>query len=292
MSWAKIDDQLHSNEKFLACSLAARGLWTVCLSWVADKETDGALPRSIVRLHAGADLPALAGELVEAGLWIVTETGWAFHDYLAYNPSKAQLEEERQKAADRKAAWKARQQAEKGSTPPVPPQESAEKNDTRTPAERRSFSVPNAERTEHPDPDPEITKVISSSPPTPNEHKAPKETTEAKIFSFADPLPIHVQNFLAQSCPAFYENHLRLALSGRSPDGLASYAMEILRGWLAGKNAPAGPLPAAPSQSLSGDYYDPNEAERKRRMALAKANGTFPARSLETLAPGERSRPN
>lgn len=244
MSWAKIDDQLHSNEKFLACSLAARGLWTICLSWVADKETDGAIPRSIVRLHAGPQLQELTAELVEAGLWEVTEAGWAFHDYLAYNPSKSQLEEDRQKAADRKAAWKERQQSARTQSEPT--KESRRGNDTRTARERRSVGVPNGERTEHPDPDPEVTKV-TSSPPTPKEHEAPKETTE-KVFAFSDPLPLHVQNFLAESCPDFYEDHLRLALVGRSPGGLASYALEILRGWKrGGKNAPQAPLPGVPA---------------------------------------------
>jgi hypothetical protein len=84
-----------------------------------------------------------------------------------------------------------------------------------------------------------------SSPPTPTEPQTPKETTE-KAFSLQDPLPLHVQNFLTESCPDFYEAHLRLALVGRSPNGLASYALEILRGWKRGINAPQAPLPDVP----------------------------------------------
>ena len=256
MSWAKIDDQLHSNEKFLACSLAARGLWTICLSWVADKETDGAIPRSIVRLHAGLDLDVLTSELVEAGLWDVTEKGWAFHDYLVYNPSKTQLDEERQKAADRKAAWKERQQATRTSAEPVSDagathglrQDSSRGNNTRTPAERRSVSVPNAERTEHPDPDPEVTKVTSSSPSPPSKATARRKADDdgdlppGKLFDPKHPLPIPVQNFLDKSPnPSLWRERLLLELTGRELQCLDRYALKLLRDW---KLAGGPPLPA------------------------------------------------
>lgn len=146
MSWAKVDDQLHSNEKILDCSLAARGLWLMCLSWVADKETDGAVSRSVVKLHAGAQWQELSGELVSAGLWDVTESGWAFHDYLDCNPSRSELEEERRKTAERKARWK-------------------EKNASGTPEERRSPSVPPQSGTMLPEPEPEPVRgrVISTT---------------------------------------------------------------------------------------------------------------------------------
>lgn len=101
MSWAKIDDHLHSNEKVLGCSLAARGLWLMCLSWVADRETDGAIPRSVARLHGGEQWATLAEELVECGLWEEREAGWAFHDYLAYNPPAEKIRAEREAARER-----------------------------------------------------------------------------------------------------------------------------------------------------------------------------------------------
>jgi hypothetical protein len=227
MSWAKIDDQLHSNEKFLACSLAARGLWTICLSWVADKETDGAIPRSIVRLHAGQEIDVLTSELVEAGLWDLTEKGWAFHDYLVYNPSKSQLDEERQKSADRKAAWKERQQAVRTSAEPA--QGSRRGNDTRTTRERRSVAVPNAERTEHPDPDPVlIDKSISSSPLPPDAKPI------GSIYDPSRPLPVEVQNFIASKGhdSASWEKELRLELSLAPALGEpGAYMKTILKRW-------------------------------------------------------------
>lgn len=92
--WAKVDDKLHSHPKWLDCGLAARGLWTTCLSWACDQGTDGRLPRSIVRLHAGADADTITAELVDAGLWEVDGNGWLIHNFLAYNPS-AEVEQER-----------------------------------------------------------------------------------------------------------------------------------------------------------------------------------------------------
>jgi hypothetical protein len=231
MSWAKIDDKLHASEKVLDCSLSARGLWLMCLSWVADKESDGAVPRSVVRLHAGAQWQELAGELVACGLWEVTETGWAFHDYLAYNPSKAQLEEERQKAADRKAAWKERQSAARGTNEPAPDpmQRSLRGNNTRTPRERRSVAVPNAERTQHPDPDPDpgVTKVTPTSSPLP-----PDVIPQGSAYDPARPLPVEVQNFIASKgheAPR-WEQELRLEMSLTPPLGNpAAYMTKILK---------------------------------------------------------------
>lgn len=91
--WAKVDDQLHSHPKWLEVSLSARGLWTTCLSWTCGHGTDGFVPRSFVRMHAGADTDALAAELVGIGLWDAEENGWRFHDFLLYNPSAEEVVE-------------------------------------------------------------------------------------------------------------------------------------------------------------------------------------------------------
>jgi hypothetical protein len=83
---------------------------------------------------------------------------------------------------------------------------------------------------------------------TENTQRLPEtSSSEAKAFSFNDTLPYRVQEVLDHQCPPWYEEHLRLALVGRSPGGLASYALEILRGWKrGGKNAPQAPLPEVP----------------------------------------------
>lgn len=94
-------------------------------------------------------------------------------------------------------------------------------------------------------------------PPTPTDTETLRETTETKAFSFSDKLPYRVQEMLDQECPPFYEGHLRLALTGRSPNGLASYALEILRGWKRGKNAPQAPLPDVPIHASPPEWPVP-----------------------------------
>lgn len=116
MSWVKIDDQLHSNPKVLQCSLAARGLWLMCLSWVGDKETDGVLPMSIARLHAGADYTTLSEELIEAGLWIEEGKNLIFKDYLEYNRSADQIEAEREATATRQGRFRNNRKKSNGVT--------------------------------------------------------------------------------------------------------------------------------------------------------------------------------
>lgn len=197
MSWAKLDDQLHSNEKWLDLSLAARGLWSTCLSWVADKETDGAVSRSVVRLHGGAQWEELSNELVATGMWDVTEAGWQFHDYLDYNPSKAELEEERRKAAERKAAWKAKRASTNGDGTDGTPTSG-------TATERRSTSVPNGDGTLHPDPDPDpgSTKVLQPPiSPTRQKQGAPavvsSRANSALIVAEADPFANQTQEDIA-----------------------------------------------------------------------------------------------
>lgn len=80
MAWAKVDDELHTNEKFASISLAATGLWTLCLSWTCHQLKDGFVPAGIVRRFAGGDCTAVT-ELVEAGLWEEVPGGYQFHDY-------------------------------------------------------------------------------------------------------------------------------------------------------------------------------------------------------------------
>lgn len=112
MPWAKIDDGLHASEKFAAVSLAATGLWTLCLSWTTDKLKDGFVPSAMVRRFAGADADALAAELVEAGLWEIEAGGWRIHAYLEYNPPAEKVLAEREAARERMS---------KRRSPEVPP---------------------------------------------------------------------------------------------------------------------------------------------------------------------------
>lgn len=79
--WAKVDDGFWCHPKVLGLSLEASGLWVRALSWSCAQRTD-AVPESFVIMVGGTE--TLAAELVNAGLWDTTETGWLIHDWNSY----------------------------------------------------------------------------------------------------------------------------------------------------------------------------------------------------------------
>lgn len=111
MSWAKIDDRLHSHTKVRKAGLEAMGLWVLCLSHCAAQLTDGFVDMVDIETTGGANGLALAERLVTAGLWQHVEGGFQFRDYLEHNPSaeevKAQREKYKQRHAKRKPGEKA-----------------------------------------------------------------------------------------------------------------------------------------------------------------------------------------
>lgn len=96
MAWSKVDDKLFAHPKVLAAGIAAMGLWVMAQSYSSCYGTDGKLPMAtIALLCSNSGLPygteplLLADKLVEAGLWERTETGYQFHDWAEYNPTKS-----------------------------------------------------------------------------------------------------------------------------------------------------------------------------------------------------------
>lgn len=110
MVWAKVDDQFTDHEKVVGLSLAAKGLWLCGLVYSARRLTDGFVSESVVAREAydaqtdGLDWVALANELVNARLWDEVEGGYRIHDYLDYNPSRAEVEADRMTLAEKRAA--------------------------------------------------------------------------------------------------------------------------------------------------------------------------------------------
>ncbi len=82
--YAKVETRLLGHRKFLGLSLAARGLWLTGLLHTKAQLSGGAIPRDFAAYGLGCDAddraPAIT-ELVERGLWDVTEDGWQMHDY-------------------------------------------------------------------------------------------------------------------------------------------------------------------------------------------------------------------
>ena len=75
MPWAKIDDRLFLNPKWIQTPMAARGLWVTALSYCALNSTGGIV--SVELLHILGGTVGDAESLVASGLW---EKAW--DDYM------------------------------------------------------------------------------------------------------------------------------------------------------------------------------------------------------------------
>jgi hypothetical protein len=98
VAWARIDDAFDDHPKVLALldmdgAAAAIGLWTLCLTYAHRNtrkrgKTPGLIPFTLPRRFFGAEGRAMAGLLVEVGLWDEVEDGWMIHDFAEYLPAK------------------------------------------------------------------------------------------------------------------------------------------------------------------------------------------------------------
>jgi hypothetical protein len=97
VTWVKVCDTLHSHPKAVDAGLEAMGHWVLALSHCGAYLTDGHVKRAAAARLAGDRLDTVAGDLVRAGLWEPHPSGdgWQIHDYLKYNPSRAEVLAER-----------------------------------------------------------------------------------------------------------------------------------------------------------------------------------------------------
>lgn len=109
MSWFKIDDGFADHPKVVGLQdhdgwKGALALWTLAGSWCSRQLTDGHVPAGIVRrLGCSREDAAL---LVEAGLWLEVEGGYQYHDWGDYNPTRASVEERREKGREKLRRWR------------------------------------------------------------------------------------------------------------------------------------------------------------------------------------------
>jgi hypothetical protein len=111
MPWFSVEDNLPLHPKVTAAGNSAMGLWVRAGAWAMHQLTDGFVPDEIARtLGSAAD----ARRLVKAGLWLETDGGFLFHDWLSRQRSKAQVEAEREAGRKRKERLLARARDAKG----------------------------------------------------------------------------------------------------------------------------------------------------------------------------------
>lgn len=102
MPWARIDDQLHAHPKIASLwrsSPAALGLHLMAISYAA-AYTDGEVPDWWIEERAHRH-PGIADALVDAGVWDRDGDRIVIHDWEIYNPTKAQVAEDRAAGAER-----------------------------------------------------------------------------------------------------------------------------------------------------------------------------------------------
>lgn len=108
--WVKLDDGFFRNPKARAVGQRGRELYLASLCWSAANLTDGYIPRSAasqVGADAGikaASVRSLYGRLSDAGLVHGNGDGWVIHDFLEFQPSKADtlVQRERHREAQRR----------------------------------------------------------------------------------------------------------------------------------------------------------------------------------------------
>lgn len=136
MAWFKMDDGFANSKPVLKIPrryrLQAVGLWALAGTWSAKEETDGFIPEYVLEELCGT--PGIAGQLVQAGLWEIVNgsssdpvgivstsssnpqlPGWIYRNWSKYQPTKAELEENREKERIRKANYRMSQRDTKGT---------------------------------------------------------------------------------------------------------------------------------------------------------------------------------
>jgi hypothetical protein len=101
--WVRIDDSFFSHPKVVEAGAEASGLYVWALAYSSRHLTDGHVSPAWVAQVMGKRAARVAEALVTAGLWEVNGSGWVIHDYLTYNPTKAQVEDKRRKDSERKS---------------------------------------------------------------------------------------------------------------------------------------------------------------------------------------------
>jgi len=120
MVWFKIDDGFWSHPKVLELSDGAVALWARAGAYSAGHLTDGVVKGSTLRLLASDRDHAV--ELVLAGLWDEHPDGYVFHDWVDYQPTREQVEAEREATRARVAKSRERRSGNgvsNGVTAPV-----------------------------------------------------------------------------------------------------------------------------------------------------------------------------
>lgn len=116
MAWVRIDDQFADHPKVAQAGPLAMALHVAALCYCNRHLTDGFIPRAVVKrlldfegiawhsshpdavMGSGMDVEwgHVVGDLVDADMWAEVDGGYRIHDYLEYQPSRAEQEQRRE----------------------------------------------------------------------------------------------------------------------------------------------------------------------------------------------------
>lgn len=103
MAWVRLEDTFPEHPKVDAAGGDAGWLHVCAIAYCNRNTTDGFIATNRVPQLSDRRQPfKLVDKLVAVGLWEVDERGgWRIHDYLHYQPSKATIDAEKEKARER-----------------------------------------------------------------------------------------------------------------------------------------------------------------------------------------------
>ena len=124
MPWTRLDDQFHTNPKVTSLPDTAFRMYVNGLVWSVANLTDGRIPfvnasQTLSKPHGNSVRNAIR-YLVETGLWTPDtdeKDVWWVHDFDQYQPTKSQVEQERE--ANRRRVAKHRDRRGNGVTEPL-----------------------------------------------------------------------------------------------------------------------------------------------------------------------------
>lgn len=96
MTWFRIDDGLADHPKWLALSAESKAAWVEMGCYCSRHLTDGIVAPGIVARYR----PRVLAELERSGMAHPNGDGLLLHDFLDYNPSRAEVEERRRQKVE------------------------------------------------------------------------------------------------------------------------------------------------------------------------------------------------
>ena len=93
MAWLRVDDRVRTHPKVVAAGPAAAWFWFCGVCYCREHLTDGFIPGGMVASLAPGVVNGrtLAKKLVDVRLWHEEQGGYRVHDFLEWNPSRAEV---------------------------------------------------------------------------------------------------------------------------------------------------------------------------------------------------------